>query len=103
MRLDDGSTVAVDALVVPTATRARLDGLDGLGVEVSESPAGTAVTVDAAGHTSVPGVWAAGNLTQPATQVSESAANGARVAMTMNTELIFQDTGRAVQETENHR
>ncbi|MBF4514091.1 NAD(P)/FAD-dependent oxidoreductase [Plantibacter sp. VKM Ac-2885] len=103
VRLDDGSAVALDALVVPTATRARLDGLDGLGLEISESPAGTAVTVDAAGHTSVPGVWAAGNLAQPATQVSESAANGARVAMTLNTELIFKHASRAAQEAENHR
>lgn len=103
VHLEEGSGVALDALVVPAATQARLDGLDGLGGEVSESPAGTAVTVDAAGHTNMPGVWAAGNLTQPAAQVGESAANGARVAMTMNTELIFQDANRALAEMENHR
>lgn len=103
VRLEDGSTIALDALVVPTSTQARLDGLDGLGLEVSESPAGTAVTVDAAGHTSVPGVWSAGNLAQPATQISESAADGTRVARNINTELIFQDADRAVTETENNR
>ncbi|KJL26866.1 Thioredoxin reductase [Microbacterium azadirachtae] len=103
VHLEDGSTFPLDALVVPTSTTARLDGLDGLGVEVSESPAGTAVAVDTAGHTSVPGVWAAGNLTQPATQVSEAAADGTRVARNINTELIFQDADRAVAETENNR
>ncbi|GAA3213977.1 NAD(P)/FAD-dependent oxidoreductase [Microbacterium terregens] len=103
VHLDDGSTMALDAVVAPTATRARVDGLTGLGLDISESPAGTAVTVDAAGHTSVPGVWAAGNVAHPATQLSEAAANGARVAMTMNTELIFQDAERAVQEMENDR
>lgn len=103
VHLEDGATITLDALVVPTSTTARLDGLEGLGVDVSESPAGTAVTVDAAGHTSVPGVWSAGNLTQPATQVIEAAADGTRVARNINTELIFQGADRAVTETENNR
>jgi thioredoxin reductase len=101
VRLDDGTTVRLDALVVPTLTTARLDGLENLGLDITETPMGTALTVDPAGHTSVPGVWAAGNVANPATQVSEAAANGARVAMTINTELIFQDADRAVQEAEN--
>jgi thioredoxin reductase len=101
--LDDGSTVPLDALVVPTATRARVDGLDGLGLDVTETPMGTALTVDPAGHTNVAGVWAAGNVVNPATQVSEAAANGARVAMTMNTELIFQHAERTVREAEKNR
>lgn len=103
VRLDDGATVVLDALVVPTSTRARLDGLSGLRVEVGESPSGTAVTVDSAGHTSVPGVWAAGNVAHPAMQVSEAAANGARVAMTLNTEFVFQDVERAVHEAGSRR
>lgn len=98
VHLADGSSVTLDALVVPTATQARLDGLDGLSLEITESPAGTAIAVDPAGHTNVPGVWAAGNVANPATQVSEAAANGARVAMTMNTELVFQDADRAVTD-----
>ncbi|MDU0328515.1 NAD(P)/FAD-dependent oxidoreductase [Microbacterium sp. KSW2-21] len=103
VHLADGSTVTLDALVVPTATQARLDGLDGLGIAITESPAGTAIAVDPAGHTNVSGVWAAGNVANPATQVSEAAANGARVAMTMNTELVFLDADRAVAEMENTR
>lgn len=103
VRLEDGATIPLDALVVPTSTTARLDGLGGLGVDVSESPAGTAVTVDTAGHTNVPGVWAAGNLTQPATQVIEAAADGTLVARNINTELIFRDADRAVTKTENKR
>ena len=54
---------------------------------------------DAAGHTSVPGVWAAGNVVNPAMQISEAAANGARVAMTLNTELIFQHAENKTQES----
>lgn len=96
--LDDGGTVPLDALVVPAITHARLDGLAGLELQTEESPAGTALVADAVGHTSVPGVWAAGNVVNPAMQVSEAAANGARVAMTLNTELIFQTAERKAQE-----
>jgi len=101
--LDDGLVVALEALVVPTITEARVDGLAELGLEVTTSPAGTALAVDAAGHTSVPGVWAAGNVAHPASQISEAAANGARVAMTMNTELTFSDAEDAVNRRENDR
>lgn len=97
--LEDGDVFALDALAVPAVTRARLDGLGGLALNVEESPMGTALVVDAAGHTNVPGVWAAGNVVNPGMQVSEAAANGARVAMTINTELIFQDAERQSQET----
>lgn len=93
---EDGSRVALDALAVPATTRARLDGPEGLGVDVAENTMGVAVVADAAGHTSVPGVWAAGNVVNPAMQVSESASNGARVAMTINTEMVFARADRAV-------
>lgn len=97
VRLDDGSLLALDALVAPSPTRARLEGLDGLGLEVRETTAGTAVVADPSGRTNVPGVWAAGNITNPALQVSESIAHGARVAMTLNTELILRRIGRPVK------
>lgn len=85
-----------DALAVPALTYARLDEASGLELEVSENAAGVAVVADAAGHTSVPGVWAAGNVSNPGMQVSEAAANGARVAMTINTELVFANVDQAV-------
>lgn len=94
--IDDGTRVALDALAVPARTQARLDGLEGLGVDVAENAAGVAVVADAAGRTSTPGVWAAGNVMNPGMQVSESAANGARVAMTINTELVFARAEQAL-------
>lgn len=96
--MSDGSRIALDALAVPAYTRARLDGLEQLGLEIAESAAGVAVAVDPAGHTSVLGVWAAGNVVNPAMQVSESAANGARVAMTINTEMVFSRADRAIAD-----
>ena len=98
--LDDGRRVGLDALAVPALTRARLNGLQGLGLETVTNAAGVAVVVDGMGHTSVPGVWAAGNVVNPGMQVSESAANGARVAMTINTELVFARADHAVRDTQ---
>ena len=97
--LRSGARIAVDALAVPSITNARLEGLSGLPVEVAENAAGVAVVADASGRTSVPGVWAAGNVVNPGMQVSESAANGARVAMTINTELVFARADRAVRDS----
>ncbi|HIY66126.1 MAG TPA: hypothetical protein H9830_07600, partial [Candidatus Agrococcus pullicola] len=91
--------IELDALAVPAITTARLDGLQRLDLELTENAAGVAVVADAAGHTSVPGVWAAGNVVNPGMQVSEAAANGARVAMTINTELVFARADDAVRGT----
>ncbi|MDA8370944.1 MAG: NAD(P)/FAD-dependent oxidoreductase [Nocardiopsaceae bacterium] len=101
VRMQDGTRIEVDALAVPALTRARLNGLEGLGVEVTTSAAGVAVVADPAGHTSVPGVWAAGNVVNPSMQVSEAAANGARVAMTVNTELVLQHADHALQRRQS--
>ncbi len=95
-RLTGGVEHLLDALAVPALTRARLDGLEGLGVEVQTGPMGVAVTADETGHTSIRGVWAAGNVVNAGMQVSESAANGARVAMTINTELVLDKARSAV-------
>lgn len=94
--LSDGQHIALDAVATPVPTRARLDGLQNLNLEVAENMAGIAVAVDTSGHTSEPGIWAAGNVVNPAMQVSEAAANGARVAMTLNAELIFDNADAAV-------
>ncbi|WP_150462414.1 NAD(P)/FAD-dependent oxidoreductase [Nesterenkonia ebinurensis] len=99
--MDDGGQVGLDALAVPALTTARLDGLDELGVDVAENAAGVAIVADPAGHTSVPGVWAAGNVVNPGMQVSESAANGARVAMTINTEMVFARADRTIADSSN--
>lgn len=97
VRLQGGEFLEMDALAVPALTRARIDGFEKLGLEMSTTAAGTTIAADATGHTSVPGVWAAGNAVNPGMQVSEAAANGARVAMTINTELVFTDADRAVE------
>ena len=46
------------------------------------------VRADPDGRTSVPGVWAAGNATNPRAQVITAAGEGSAVAIAINTELV---------------
>jgi thioredoxin reductase len=96
VRMRDGELMRLDALAVPARTIARLDGLAGLGLETTEQGLGSSLVADAAGRTSVPGVWAAGNVVNPAMQVSQAAASGAAVAMTISAEMVFADADQAV-------
>ena len=63
VQLADGRAVPRAAVFIRPALHAHDDGLiDSLGCEVDD---GGFVRVDATGRTSVPGVWAAGNASQP--------------------------------------
>lgn len=96
VRLADGSTIAVEAVGVSSGMRANLDGLEALGLETETIPPGTYLKADDTGHTNVPGVWGAGNVIDLTLQVSECASQGARVAITLNNELIFADAEAAL-------
>ena len=95
MQLADGRTVARDALFIRPALRAHADApAAALGCELL---AGGLVRADADGRTSVPGVWAAGNATNPRAQVITAAGEGSAVAIAINTELVDDDVDTAVQ------
>jgi thioredoxin reductase len=101
VRLDDGSRVQLDALVVAPVCRARAELLGPLGllpgeVRVDGYLLGTAVEADATGATAVPGVWVAGNVASLQAQVISSAAGGLAAAAAINNELVAEDTERAV-------
>ncbi len=101
VRLESGKVIPRQALAVQTTLRARADFLAELGVEASvlESNGiliGTAVQVDAMGATQVPGVFAAGNLTDPKAQVMPSAAAGLMAGAGINFDLITEETRLAV-------
>src|SRR3954453_220118 len=66
VRMSDGSVVARDALFVPPRFVANNHLLVGLGCDVDGDGW---VTADNTGRTSVPGVWAAGNVLDPRAQV----------------------------------
>jgi thioredoxin reductase len=95
VQLADGRVVERDALFIRPAVRARPDGLPAaLGCELAD---GGLVRTDAEGRTSVPGVWAAGNATNPRAQVITAAGEGSAVAIAMNTRLVSDDVAAAVR------
>ncbi|MBU1589005.1 MAG: NAD(P)/FAD-dependent oxidoreductase [Actinobacteria bacterium] len=99
VRLSDGAEHEIEALAVGTRMHARAGMLEGLGLVAVEHPSGVAthVTVDARGETAVPGVWAAGNVTDPMAQVIVAAAQGMQAAAQLNADLVAEDTERALR------
>ncbi|AWB88094.1 NAD(P)/FAD-dependent oxidoreductase [Mycetocola zhujimingii] len=98
VRLEDGSTHQVDALVVAPVFTARTDLPAQLGVRLAPHPMGMGMQIetDAMGATSVPGVWAAGNVADLAGQVVTSADEGLRAVVSLNVDLVAEDTRDAV-------
>jgi thioredoxin reductase len=78
---------------------ARTRGLEGLGLPVQDLPnhMGRGVASGTAGSTEVPGVWVAGNATDPVAQVGASAAAGALAGDYINRILATADTDAAVR------
>jgi thioredoxin reductase len=99
LRMRDGVVVDREALVVSTRMVARVGFLADLGLKPMEHPSGLGeyIKVDPTGSTDVPGVWAAGNVTDPAAQVGASAAAGAWAAAKINADLVDEETRRAVE------
>jgi thioredoxin reductase len=56
------------------------------------------VVTDRTGRTSVPGVWAAGNVIDPRAQVIAAAGMGSAAAFAINTDLLDEDVDRAVEQ-----
>jgi thioredoxin reductase len=82
VELADGTVVERDALFLRPPLRPRLVGLD---LELDELGF---VRVDRTGRTSVPGVWAAGNVANPRAQVITAAGEGSAAAIDINNDLV---------------
>jgi thioredoxin reductase len=98
VRLADGTLVRREALVVATRMVARAAFLADLGLRPVPHPMGVGehIHADATGRTDVPGVWAAGNVTDLTAQVGGAAAAGAVAATQINADLIAEETRQAV-------
>jgi len=95
VQLADGREIPRAAVFIRPALHARRDGLiDSLGCEVDE---GGFVRVDTNGGTSVPGVWAAGNASNPRAQVITAAGEGSAAAIAINADLVEEDVLVALQ------
>ena len=99
VELGDGRVLEADAVVVGARFRARADVLAGVGLTATEhtSGAGDVLAVDPRGETSVPGIYAAGNVTDPSLQVLPSAAQGSQVGAMIAFSLAEEDLRTAVR------
>ncbi|MGV9312045.1 NAD(P)/FAD-dependent oxidoreductase [Streptomyces sp. NPDC003691] len=94
VELADGRTVSRTALFVPP----RMVPRDGLLTALGCARDGVtgAVATDASGRTSVPGVWAVGNVADARAQVIVAAGAGSAAAIDINNGLVEADTAEAV-------
>ncbi|MEV0780698.1 NAD(P)/FAD-dependent oxidoreductase [Streptomyces sp. NPDC050433] len=100
--LAGGRVIPVRAVVVAPRFTARGGVLADLGLttvdrEMAGQVIGSHIPTDPVGATSVPGVWAAGNVAEPTEVVIGSAAAGLRAGGAINGDLIAEDTRRAVE------
>ena len=96
VRLADGSVVARTALFVAPRFVSNDSILTELGAATEHTPFGDVVATDPTGRTTVPGVWAAGNVADPGAQVISAAGAGSRAAIAINTDLLEEDVELAV-------
>jgi thioredoxin reductase/2-polyprenyl-3-methyl-5-hydroxy-6-metoxy-1,4-benzoquinol methylase len=101
VRLAAGETVALDALVVAPRFTSRAGVLESLGlkpveVELHGHAIGSQIPTDPTGATTVPGVWAAGNVADVHAQVIMAAAAGLKAGAAINADLIAAETREAV-------
>jgi thioredoxin reductase len=98
VQMNDGCVIPRDALFVPPRFVPNNGLLLGLGATID--PDGW-VDVDATGRTSVPGVWAAGNIVDPRAQVITAAGAGSAAAIAMNADLVDDDVRNAVRDLDH--
>ncbi len=93
VQLDDGCVMPCAALFVPPRFVPNDALLIGLGCAVDGDGW---VTTDRTGRTSVPGVWAAGNVVDPRAQVITAAGAGSAAAIDINGDLVDEDVRHAI-------
>jgi thioredoxin reductase/SAM-dependent methyltransferase len=103
VRLASGEVVALQNLAIAAPAVARSSLLADLGVEVADLTMGDQVlgayaVTEPTGATSVPGLYAAGNVASPQAQVSTSAANGLMTGAFVNGQLIEEEATYAVEQ-----
>jgi thioredoxin reductase len=92
VELDDGREIPRSAVFMrPTLVPRGTQLIDSLGCELD---AAGFVRADRDGQASVAGLWSAGNVSNPRAQVITAAGEGSAAAISINTDLVQEDTGR---------
>lgn len=103
VELADQHRIDADAVVVGPRFRARVEPFAPLGLQPSQHPSGLGdvVATDATGQTAVPGLYAAGNSTDPSQQLMQAAAHGGRVGAMVAFSLADDDIRAASRPSGN--
>jgi len=89
VELIDGRTSGVDALYLGPRTHLNSGIAQQLGCELDEAPAGPVVRTDAQQMTTVPGVFAAGDITRGAHTTTWASADGVTAGVAVHRSLVF--------------
>jgi len=90
----DGRVVSVGVVFTGPTPRPRDALLRSLGAATTDSSLGSWVDIDEDGRTSVPGVWAVGNVVNVRSNVPVSMGLGSLVAGALNADLLADDIAR---------
>ncbi|HVM08474.1 MAG TPA: bifunctional NAD(P)/FAD-dependent oxidoreductase/class I SAM-dependent methyltransferase [Acidimicrobiales bacterium] len=103
IHLVDGTEIVTDAIAVTPRFRARVEAFAPLGLRTvpHASGLGDVIDADATGVTSVPGVYAAGNVSDPSQQVLHAAAHGSRVGAIVSLSLAAEDLDADARRSAN--
>jgi thioredoxin reductase/SAM-dependent methyltransferase len=101
--LADGARIATDAVAVSPGFRVRAEPFAPLGLQPVAHPSGLGdvVQTDPTGATAVPGLYAAGNLTDPTQQFLAAAAHGNWVGAMISFSLADEDLREAARPSAN--
>lgn len=95
LALEDGTLVPLDVVFTEPGLVSLDEPLRQLGAARVDSPTGTWAEVDAFGRTSIPGVWAVGNVSNPGALVPIAMGAGASAALTINGEFVAEEIAAA--------
>jgi thioredoxin reductase/SAM-dependent methyltransferase len=103
VELADHGSIDADAVVVGPRFRVRAEPFASLGLRPAAHPTGLGdfLETDATGATTVPGLYAAGNATDPSQQVLQAAADGSRTGAMISFSLAGDDVRAAARPSAN--
>ncbi|RYZ91678.1 MAG: NAD(P)/FAD-dependent oxidoreductase [Moraxellaceae bacterium] len=91
LKLANGRIIKLVGIFVASQTKPASSIVQKLGCELAESPMGFYVKTDEFKQTSVPGVFACGDLARPAGSVTFAIGDGALAGFAVHKSLIFDD------------
>jgi thioredoxin reductase len=89
VELADGRTIHVDALYIGAPTRLNSDIARQLGCGMEDGPVGKFITTDGNRMTTVPNVYAAGDITRGTHTIAWATADGVTAGMAVHRSLVF--------------